>query len=184
MTMRKIINSTYVSLDGVIESPQDWPGPPDDGAGGRIQSDLLFACDVVLMGRRTYEGFAPVWAARSGDPFSDRINTMSKYVVSTTLTDPKWTNTTVIADDVITEVTELKQRPGRDIVQYGFGQLSYQLLAHGLMDELRLWVHPLFVGRGGPNDLLYRDCDLTQLELVATQPLTSGIVVLTYRTTE
>jgi dihydrofolate reductase len=182
--MKKIINSTYISLDGVIENPQDWPVPPDDGTGGRIQSELLFACDAVLMGRRTYEGFAPVWSARSGDPLSDRINSMSKYVVSTTLTDPKWTNTTVIADDVITQVSELKRQPGHDIVQYGFGQLSYELLAHGLLDELRLWVHPLFVGRGGPGDLLYRDSDLAQLELVATQPLTSGIVVLTYRMTE
>jgi dihydrofolate reductase len=136
------------------------------------------------MGRRTYEGFAPVWSARSGDPLSDRINSMSKYVVSTTLTDPKWTNTTVIADDVITQVSKLKRQPGHDIVQYGFGQLSYALLAHGLLDELRLWVHPLFVGRGGPGDLLYRDGDLAQLELVATQPLMSGIVVLTYRMTE
>ncbi len=179
--MKKIINSTYISLDGVIENPQDWPGLPDDGTFGRIQSELLFACDAVLMGRRTYEGFAPVWAARSGDPLSDRINSMSKYVVSTTLTDPKWTNTTVIADDVITQVTKLKQQPGQDIVQYGFGQLSYLLLAHGLLDELRLWVHPLFVGHGGPSDLLYRDNDLTQFDLVASQPLTSGIVVLTYR---
>ena len=182
--MKRIINSTYISLDGVIENPQDWPGLPDDGTFGRIQSELLFACDAVLMGRRTYEGFAPVWTARSGDPLSDRINSMSKYVVSTTLTDPKWTNTTVIADDVVAEVTKLKQEPGQDIVQYGFGQLSYALLAHGLLDELRLWVHPLFVGHGGPSDLLYRDSDLTQLELVATQPLTSGIVVLTYRIAE
>lgn len=181
--MRKIINSTYISLDGVIENPHNWPaGPPDDGAGGQIQTELLFACDAVLMGRRTYEGFAPAWTARSGDPYSDRINSMNKYVVSTTLRDAEWTNTTVIADDVIDQITALKQQPGQDIVQYGFGRLSFELLAHGLLDELRLWIHPLFVGRGAPEELLYRDCDLTQFELVATQPLTSGIVVLTYRT--
>jgi dihydrofolate reductase len=180
--MRRIINSTYISLDGVIENPQDWPsGAPDDGTGGQIQTELLLGCDAVLMGRRTYEGFAPVWAARSGDPYSDRINSMSKYVVSTTLTDPEWTNTTVIADDVIAQITALKQRPGQDIVQYGFGRLSFDLLANGLLDELRLWIHPLFVGHGGPNELLYRDCDLTQFELVSSQPLTSGNVVLTYR---
>jgi dihydrofolate reductase len=180
--MRKIINSTYISLDGAIENPQDWPaGRPDDGTAGQIQTDLLFACDAVLMGRRTYEGFAPVWAARSGDPYSDRINSMDKYVVSTTLTGPEWTNTEVIADDVIARIGALKQQPGQDIVQYGFGQLSFALLAHGLLDEVRLWVHPLFVGRGGPGDLLYRDCDLTEFELVGAQPLTSGIVVLSYR---
>jgi dihydrofolate reductase len=181
--MRKIINSTYISLDGVIENPQDWPaGPADDGTAGQIQTDLLFACDAVLMGRRTYEGFAPVWSSRSGDPYSDRINSMDKFVVSTTLTDPEWTNTAVIADDVIARIGALKQQPGQDIVQYGFGQLSFALLAHGLLDEVRLWVHPLLVGHGGPSDLLYRDCDLTQFELVGAQPLTSGIVVLSYRT--
>jgi hypothetical protein len=85
--MRKIINSTYITLDGVIENPQDWPyGGADDGAGA-IQTELLLACDALLMGRRTYEGFAPVWPTRSGDPYSDRINSRAKYVVSSTLRD-------------------------------------------------------------------------------------------------
>src|SRR3954462_3863442 len=88
--MRRIVNSTYISLDGVVEQPHLWPTieRPSDERGGQIQTDLLLACDAVLMGRRTYEGFAPVWQTRSGDPLSDRINTMPKYVVSTTLTDP------------------------------------------------------------------------------------------------
>ncbi|HMJ36037.1 MAG TPA: dihydrofolate reductase family protein [Baekduia sp.] len=179
--MRRIINSTYVSADGVIENPHLWPaGEPDDGTGGRIQTELLLACDAVLMGRRTYDGFAPVWPTRSGDPYSDRINTMEKHVVSSTLRDPEWTNTTVIDGDVVGAITRLKERPGQDIVQYGFGQLSYTLLAHGLLDELRLWVHPLFVGRAGPQDLLFREGPPAPLELVDATPLTSGIVVLTY----
>jgi dihydrofolate reductase len=180
--MRKIINSTYITLDGVIANPQDWPSSDvDDDTGGIIQTELLFACDAVLMGRHTYDSFAAAWPARSGDPFSDRINSMSKYVVSTTLRNPAWNNTTVISDDPVAYVTQLKERPGKDIVQYGFGQLAYALMEHGLLDELRLWVHPLFVGSGGPQALLYREGPLTRLSLVDATPLKTGNVILTYR---
>jgi dihydrofolate reductase len=179
--MRKIINSTYISLDGVIENPHHWPASDvDDPAGGELQTELLMSCDAVLMGRRTYDGFAPVWPTRSGDEYSDRINAMSKYVVSTTLRDPEWNNTTVVSHDVVPEIERLKAQPGKDIVQYGFGRLSYTLLEHGLLDELRLWVHPLFVGRGGPDDLLFRPCTLTTLTLVDSQTLKTGVVVLSY----
>src|SRR5437879_4154463 len=143
MQMRKIINSTYISLDGVVESPHLWPSiEVEDDRRTTIQTDLLFACDAVLMGRRTYEVFAPVWPTRSGDPYSARINSMTKYVVSSTLRDPDWNNTTVIDGDVVAEITRLKNEPGKHIVQYGFGQVSYLLLDHGLLDELRLWIHP------------------------------------------
>jgi dihydrofolate reductase len=96
--MRRIINSTYVSLDGVIQQPQNWPsnGIEPDNTAGAIQTELLLACDAVLMGASTYEGMAPAWMARSGDPYSDRINSMRKYVVSSTLHDPKWTNTGIV----------------------------------------------------------------------------------------
>lgn len=181
--MRRIINSTYISLDGIIQDPQDWPdnGIKPDGTGLKVQTDLLFACDAVLMGRRTYPGFAAAWMARSGDPYSDRINSMTKYVVSSTLRDPEWNNTTVISSDPIAEIRRLKEQPGQDIVQYGFGQLSYALLEHGLLDELRLWVHPLFVGQATPADLLFRPSATVQLELSGTLALNTGIVVLTYR---
>src|ERR1700753_3266239 len=117
--MRRIINSTYISLDGVIQDPQDWPsGKVADDRGLAIQTDLLLGCDAQLMGRRTYEGFAPVWSSRSGDPYSDHTNAMRKYVVSSTLTDPTWNNTTVIAGDPIAEIASLKGEPGKDIVQY------------------------------------------------------------------
>jgi dihydrofolate reductase len=121
------------------------------------------------------------WMARSGDPFSDRFNAMAKYVVSSTLRDPEWNNTTVISGDPIAEIRRLKEQPGQDIVQYGFGQLSYALLEHGLLDELRLWVHPLFVGRATPDDLIFRPTATAQLELAGTLALNTGIVILTYR---
>jgi dihydrofolate reductase len=182
-TVRRIINSTYISLDGVIQDPQDWPGNgiEPDGTGLKVQTDLLMACDAVLMGGRTYPGFAAAWMARSGDPYSDRINNMAKYVVSSTLRDPEWTNTSVISGDPVAEIRRLKERPGQDIVQYGFGQLSYTLLEHGLLDELRLWVHPLLVGQASPADLLFRPSPAAQLEFTGALPLNTGIVILTYR---
>jgi dihydrofolate reductase len=181
--MRRIVNSTYISLDGVVEQPHLWPTieRPSDERGGQIQTDLLLACDAVLMGRRTYEGFAPVWQTRSGDPYSDRINTMPKYVVSTTLRDPDWANTTVISSDVAERIRELKAQPGQDIVQYGFGAVSTLLMEHGLLDELRLWFHPLFVGKGTMDDVLFAKVPPTQLELVDSAVLASSMVILTYR---
>jgi dihydrofolate reductase len=123
--MSRLINSTYLSLDGVIQNPQDWPslgGFADDG--DKIQTELLLSCDAVVMGRRTYEGFAPAWSARSGDPWSDQMNSMRKYVASTSLQEPQWANTTVLAVDAVTRIADLKQEPGMDIVQYGFGPLT------------------------------------------------------------
>src|ERR1700709_606693 len=120
--MRKIINSTYISIHGGIDGTHLWPslGRPGDERFGQIQTDLLLSCDAVLMGRRTYDGFAPVWPTRSGDAMSDRINAMPKYVVSTTLKDPEWNNTHVIEGDVVARLTRLKQAPGKHIVQYAF----------------------------------------------------------------
>ena len=138
--MREIVNSTYISLDGVVEQPHTWPSidRPSDGRGDQIQTDLLASCDAVLMGRRTYDSFAPAWQPRSGDPLSDRMNAIAKYVVSTTLEDPDWNNTTVISGDVAAQIRELKMRPGQDIVQYGFGAVSTLLMEYGLLDVLRL----------------------------------------------
>jgi dihydrofolate reductase len=182
--MRKIINSTYISIDGVIEGPHLWPslGRPGDERGGQIQEELALSCDAMLMGRHTYDGFAPVWQTRSGDPVSDHFNAMRKYVVSTTLKEPDWNNTQVIDGDVVAEVTRLKQAPGKDIVQYGYGVVSRLLLEHGLLDELRLWVHPLIVGAGRPSDLLFGAVPAVGFELTGTTTLTNGIVILSYRT--
>src|SRR3954471_19643437 len=133
--MRRFINSTYITLDGLIEDPQDWPSGrhEDDGRGGEIQSELLLRCDALLLGRRTYEGFAPVWTAMSGDPFSDHINAMEKWVVSTTLTEPAWTNSEVFSTAVAGDPPRRKAQDGGDIVQYGWGPVSDLLLEHGLL---------------------------------------------------
>jgi dihydrofolate reductase len=180
--VRRIINSTYVTLDGVLQNPQDWPSPGGfSDQGNQVQTELLERCDAVLMGRHTYELFAPVWSARSGDRLSDGMNALPKYVVATTLTDPQWHNTTVIDHDPIESIRALKQQPGADIVQYGFGALSHALMTAGLLDELRLWVHPVFVGTGTASDLLYRAGWSGSFELTGSNSLDSGIVILTYR---
>jgi dihydrofolate reductase len=180
--MRQLINSTYITLDGVIEGPHLWPalrgGHSDEGEA--IQTELLQACDVVLMGRRTYDVFAPAWTSRSGDPYSDRINAMRKLVVSTTLTDPQWNNTEVIAGDVAEAVGALKDEPGGDIVQYGFGDVSRLLLEHGLFDRLVLWIHPQLVGPSDVDDLLYRPGATATFDLVDSGVLSNGIIVATY----
>ena len=181
--MRKIINSTYISLDGAVEQPHHWPTieRPSDERADQIQTDLLLACDAVLMGRRTYEVFAPAWQARSGGPLTDRMNTMPKYVVSTTLKDPDWANTRVISTDVAERIGEIKAQPGQDIVQYGFGAVSTLLMQHGMLDELRLWIHPLFVGKGTTDDVLFPKGPPTQFELVDSEVLKNSMVILTYR---
>lgn len=180
--MRKLINSTYITLDGVIKNPQDWPALGSlSGAGAKVQTELLQSCDAVLMGRQTYLGFAPAWADRSGDPFTDRINAITKYVVSTTLSNPRWTNTTVIDHDPVGAVRALKEQDGADIVQYGFGSIAHALMAAGLIDELRLWVHPFFVGTGNASDVIYRPGSSGTFELVDVTRLDSGIVILAYR---
>ncbi len=178
--MGNFVNSTYITLDGVIQDPQDWPSLGSlSPSGNEVQSELLFASDALLMGRRTYDGFLPVWPTMSGDPYSDRINAMPKYVASTTLRDPTWPNTTVIDNELVDHVAELKAQTTGYVLQYGFGDVSRALLAAGLIDELRLWIHPFFVGTGGPEALIYRDIPVARFELAGTTALGS-IIVLNY----
>ncbi len=181
--MRRIINSTYITLDGIIESPQDWPSGrhQDDGRGGEIQTELLLSCDALLLGRRTYEGFVPVWTATSGGPYSDHINAMEKWVVSHTLREPEWNNSEVLSGNVAAEIARRKSQEGGNIVQYGFGPVTDLLLTNGLLDELRLWVHPFMLGSGNSNDLLFRPERAAHFELADVNPLSSGNVILTYR---
>jgi dihydrofolate reductase len=182
--MRQLINSTYISLDGVVENPHLWPalrgGTSDEGE--TIQTELLRTCDIVLMGRRTYEVFAPAWSSRSGDPYTDRINAMRKVVVSTTLTNPQWQNTDVIAGDVVGRIRELKNHDGGHIVQYGFGDVSRLLLEHRLIDQLHLWIHPQFVGPNDGSHLPYRPTTAATFDLVDSRVLSNGIILATYTT--
>ena len=122
-----------------------------------------------------------MWRDRSGDPYTDKINAMPKYMVSSTADKAHWDNSTIIRD-VPAEISRLKAGPGGDIVQYGFGRLSHTLMEHGLLDELRLWVHPFFVGKGGDDGLLFREgAPQPVFDVVETKAFSSGVVLLSYR---
>ena len=180
--MRKLINSTYITLDGVIQDPQDWPSLGSfSERGDQIQTELLASCDLQIMGRKTYDGFAAAWPNRSGDPMSDRMNTMPKFVFSSQVKDPAWENTTVIAGDPVKAVREMKAQDGGNIIHYGFGHLAHTMLTHGLLDELRLWLHPFFVGHGGPQALIYSEGSSARLKLAQSITLENGIVIHIYR---
>src|SRR4051812_20242907 len=171
--MRKLIESTFVSLDGVIEAPQRWSPPYWDDEHAAYAYRLLCDADALLLGRATYEGFAKAWPMRSGDDYSDRINSMPKYVASTTLTDATW-NATVLGGDVVAEVTALKEQPGGSILKFGTGILDHALLEHDLVDEFHFWVFPVVVGKGVR---LLEGLAMTHLDLVETTRMSSGIVV-------
>jgi dihydrofolate reductase len=177
--MRKIIASTYATLDGFIDDPHLWSLKYWSDEAGAYASDLLFSSDAVLMGRVTYEGMAAAWPARSGDPFADRANSIAKYVVSSTLEKAEWNNSTIIrGEDVVTEVAALKRQPGANIVIWGCGALTDTLMEHGLLDEYRIWIHPVIRGGG---QRLFREGTEATLELTDTITFGPGVVVLTYR---
>jgi dihydrofolate reductase len=181
--MRRIINSTYITLDGAVEGPHFWPGLGDSAKAVSydIQMELLNACDTILMGRRTYEVFAAAWPTRSGNSMADRMNAMRKCVISTTLRNPAWSNTQVVGGDVVEKLRDLKGEEGKDIVQFGFGQVSFTLLEHGLLDEVRLWVHPIILGKNGPQAPHFLHCPPEQFDLVNSRTLPNGIVIVNYK---
>jgi dihydrofolate reductase len=179
--MRKIVNATYMTLDGDITNMQDWHLPFFGDEAEVAAGDQLFASDALIMGRATYDGFSQAWPQRAGvDQFADRINTMKKYVVSSSLKDPGWTNTDVIGTDVVDQVRKIKDQPGMNILQYGFGPVTRLLLDNGLLDEVRIWLHPVLSGRAKPSDLLYRDTVRTSFTLTGTEVHSTGMIILSY----
>jgi dihydrofolate reductase len=174
--MRKLVESTFVSLDGTISEPQRWSPPYWDDEHAGYASNLLFSSDALLLGRKTYEGFSQAWPQRSGDPFTDRINSMPKFVASRTLKETTW-NSSVIGEDLVGEVTKLKQQPGQNLLKYGTGELSQALLKANLVDEYHFWIFPVIAGTG---DRLFGGLDVTHLKLVDTTRFNSGIVVMKY----
>ena len=156
--MRKVIASEYVTLDGVMEDPGGaegfehggWSMRFFDEDAAKYAQDQLFASDALLLGRVTYQGFAAAWPSMTDEAgFADRMNSLPKYVVSTTLEEPlEWNNSTLIKGNVAEEIAKLKQQPGKDISISGSGTLVRSLLRDGLLDEITLMVHPIVLGAG------------------------------------
>ena len=154
--MGRIVVTEYISVDGIVEAPSgtepfervgwtdDFSRGPD---GDKFKLDETMAADALLLGRVTYDGFAPVWPQYEGE-FADKFNTMPKYVISKTLSNPEWNNTTVLSGDLVDEVTKLKQRFEGDIVVHGSPQLAQALIELDFVDALHLQVYPVIVGAG------------------------------------
>jgi dihydrofolate reductase len=188
--MSKLVVSEFVTLDGVIEDPGGaeeferggWAFQFDRGPDGdRFKLVELMSADALLLGRTTYEGFAAAWPSRSDEAgFAEKMNSMPKYVVSTTLTEPAWQNSTVVAGDLAEQVSALKDRHEGDLLVYGSGRLVQALFRDDLIDELRLMVFPLVLGSG---KRLFDDGPRVALRLVESKP-SAAVVILTFARAE
>ncbi len=178
-TGRRMAVTMFVSLDGVVESPEKWSFPFWNEEIGKFKLNETFASDALLLGRVTYEGFAAAWPGRK-DPegFADRFNSMPKYVASTTLKKLGWNNSHLIHGDVLREVAKLKREPGQDIVIHGSPGLVRSLMPHGLIDEYRLLVYPIVLGKG---KRLFDEGSAANLRLAESQVFDTGVVKLIYR---
>ncbi len=184
--MGRIVVTEFVSLDGVMEAPgggegfrhDGWSFEIDRGAeGDAFKMEETRDSAALLLGRRTYEGFAKAWPSMQGE-FADKFNSMPKYVVSSTLTDPEWTNTTVLEGDVAESVPALKDRVDGDIVVHGSAQLAQALVEQDLVDELRLMVFPVVLGTG--KRLFGEASDKKPLRLARSTTVGDGVAILVY----
>jgi dihydrofolate reductase len=184
--MGRIVVTEFVSLDGVMEAPgggEDykhggWTFEISRGEeGDKFKLDETMASEALLLGRRTYEGFAGAWPSREGE-FADKFNSMPKYVVSSTLKDPDWSNTTVLDGELADDVAKLKEQHDGDIVVHGSAQLVQALLENDLVDELRLMVFPVVLGTG--KTLFGETSDKKTLQLRDSKIVGDGVAILTY----
>jgi dihydrofolate reductase len=178
--MRKIIVSEFLSVDGVMEAPENWQFPyVSDDLAKDIRTHIL-ASDVLLLGRVTYETFAAYWPNQTNNEFgiADKLNSQPKFVVSSTLKKADWNNSTLIRGNVAEKITRLKQQPGGNIAITGSAALVQLLMQANLIDEYRLLVHPIVVGSG--KRLFTDGIDTTALKLVETRTFSSGVVALIY----
>ncbi len=180
--MRKIVAAEYMSLDGVVEAPEKWHFPYFDDEMGQAVGEGFATSDAMLMGRVLYEEWAAYWPRQNPEEneIAAQLNGLRKYVVSTTLEEPlEWNNSTLISGDVAAELAKIKEQPGKDITVSGSGMLVRSLLEYGLLDELKLMVHPIVVGGG---KRLFEDGgNRKPLELVDSKVFGTGVVYLTYR---
>jgi dihydrofolate reductase len=174
--MRKVVAGLFMSLDGVMESPEKWTGAYMNDEVGQAIGSQFAASDAMLLGRRTYETFAGSFAGRT-DPMAAQMNNTPKYVVSETLKSAEWENSTVINGDVVEAIKKLKAQPGKNIAISGSPTLVRWLLRNGLLDELNLIVPPIVVGGGRR---LFEGADGQRVELVDCKAFSTGVLSLTY----
>jgi dihydrofolate reductase len=180
--MRKVIVSEFTTLDGVIEAPNKWSFPYWNDEIAQFKHSELFAVDALLLGRVTYEGFASAWPGRTDEQgYADRMNSLPKYVVSTTLKTVDWNNSRLIKGNIAEEVARLKQESGQDVLVFGSGALAHTLLQSNLIDQYHLLVYPIVTGSG---QRLFRDGGSAALKLVDTQTFSSGVVLLVYQSAQ
>ena len=179
--MRKVVASLFLSLDGVMEAPEKWHFPYFNDEMGAVIGDAMSSADAFLLGRQTYQEWEAYWPGQSADenPMAEYINGTPKYVVSTTLDEVTWQNSTLLGAELADEVSRLKQQPGKDIAISGSATLVRSLLRDGLLDELRLMIHPVVLGSGGR--LFENGIGQTPLELADSQTFSTGVLNLTYR---
>ena len=176
--MRKIVSGLFISLDGVIEAPNDWTGPWFNPELGQAVGSSIAAQDTMLLGRVSYDEFAAFWPQQTGG-MADSMNGTAKYVVSGTLKSAEWQNSTLIpAASAIAEIAELKQRPGKNIGMTGSATLVSSLLREGLLDELHLFVFPVVLGSG--KRLFAAPGDKLPLKLINSATFDTGVLHLTY----
>lgn len=176
--MRKIVAGLFVSLDGVVEAPEQWTGPYFGAEVGGHVGSMIAGGDTMLLGRITYETFAASFAGQSGG-MADQMNNFPKVVVSSTLDEATWQNSTLIKDNVVEEITKLKQQPGRNINISGSATLVAWLIRQGLLDELDLLLFPVVVGHG--KHLFEQDGDQVVLTLAESNTFSNGVLNLNYR---
>ena len=177
--MRKVESGLFISLDGVVESPDKWQFDVFDEDMGAAMQAFLDAEDTILLGRVTYQEWAPYWPTSKEEPYASHINNTPKYVFSSTLDKVEWQNSTLVKGSPVQEINRLKQLPGKNIGVAGSPTLALSLLQNDLLDELILMVHPVFVGRG---KRFFKDgSDLKRLKLVNSQVTGSGVAILTYQ---
>jgi dihydrofolate reductase len=177
--MRKIVAGLFMTLDGVVESPEKWQFAYFNDEVGQAVGSAMAEADTMLLGRRTYQEFAAYWPHQTSDaPFADYMNNTPKLVVSTTLDAVEWQNSTLINGNVVEEIAKLKQQPGKNISITGSATLVRSLLRVGLLDELSLLVHPIVVGAG---QRLFEGGDQLPLTLVRSQTFSTGVVALAYQ---
>lgn len=177
--MRKVAAGLFISLDGVVEAPDKWQFDNFDEDMATLMAAFLTTEDTVLLGRVTYQEWAPYWPTSTDEPYASHINNTPKYVASTTLKKVDWMNTTLITGSVSDEIARLKQQPGKDIGVAGSPTLVRWLLRNDLLDELTLMIHPVVVGSG--KRLFDEAGDLKRMRLVDSKTTRTGVVILTYR---